>query len=176
MLKKLLPCLVLLLTLILSSCSVKNEDTYDVTLQNNTFSIDKVNKTILHEGQPYKYNINGTTITITYPDNSKYWWTQQNNGGYGGWSDNYDESKYVSGNILIEVLADEIPTNKSEKKYFLIIILLTLGIWNTVSPYSSWHLSYGWRYKNAEPSEVAITIVRIGGILLILISVIFIFI
>jgi major membrane immunogen (membrane-anchored lipoprotein) len=175
MLKKLLLCLVLLLTLIFSSCSVKNEDTYDITYQDGTYSIDTVNKTILHEGQTYRYDISGAEITITYPDNSQYWWTKLNDGGYGGWSDNYDENKYVAGDILVKVLTGEIPTNKSEKNYLAVIILLALGIWSAVSPRSSWYLSHGWKYKNAEPSDIAITITRIGGILLILISVILIF-
>jgi len=174
-LKKLLICLVLLFGLILSSCSVKN-DKYEVAIQDKTFLIDTVNKTILHEGQIYKYDINGPTITITYPDNSKYWWTQQANGGYGGMSDNYDESKYVPGNILIEALTYEIPTtNKSGKNYFLGFILLALGIWSTVSPYSVWYLRYGWIYENAEPSDVAIELIRIGGLFIILVGVIFIF-
>jgi hypothetical protein len=175
-LKKLVLGLIFFLTVLLSSCGIKNQDVYNIIYEDETFSIDTVNKTILHEDQTYKFDINGTTTTITFPDNSKYWWTQQDNIGFGGWSDDYKESKYVSGNILVKVLAREIPTNKNDKNYLLVAIFLALGVWNIVSPYSAWYASYGWRYKNAEPSEAAITITRIGGILLILVGVIAIFI
>ncbi len=174
--KKLLLILVLVFTMLLGSCSAQNKDTYDVTFQNRTFTVNTINKTITYEGQAYRYEVNGSTVTITYPDNSEYWWTQQKNGGHGGWSDNYDENEYIPGPDLIAVLTSETPSNKSQKNYFLIVLFIALGLWNVVSPYTSWYLSHGWKYKNAEPSEAVLIVSRIAGGILVLAGVILIFI
>ena len=57
----------------------------------------------------------------------------------------------------------------------LILLLLAVGIFNTASPHTAWYLEYGWRYKDAEPSDMALTFSRLGGILAIIAAVILIF-
>lgn len=52
------------------------------------------------------------------------------------------------------------------------LLFIGLGIWNAVSPYSSWYFSYGWHYKDAEPSDAALGFTRFGGIVAIIIGVI----
>ncbi len=135
--KKLLLILALIFTMLLGSCSVHNKDSYDVTFQNRTFTVNTINKTISYEGQAYRYALDGSTVTITYPDSSEYWWTQQENSGYGGWSATYDEKKYIPGPDLISVLTSEIPAGKGQKNYFLIVLMIALGLWNLISPYTS---------------------------------------
>lgn len=44
----------------------------------------------------------------------------------------------------------------------VIIIASLVSIW---SPRTSWYLQEGWKYKNVEPSDAALTMVRIGGVL-----------
>lgn len=51
----------------------------------------------------------------------------------------------------------------------IIGILITLiGILNTIFPRFFWTLRDGWRYKDAEPSDMALLMSRLGGILTIL--------
>ena len=52
-----------------------------------------------------------------------------------------------------------------------ILILLAVGIFNTVSPYTAWYLECGWRYENAEPSEMALGMARFGGIVALVVAV-----
>jgi hypothetical protein len=174
--KKWFLILTLIIAVLLSSCSTKNQDIYDVQYREKDLIVDTVDKTISYDGQLYKYEVSGTTTTIIYPNNAKYWWTQTGNVGYGGWSEDYDEVKYISGSELVSVLSNESDSKSSNKNYILIIIFLILGVWSTASPHSSWYLSYGWRYKNAEPSEIALILTRISGIILILASIVYIFI
>ena len=58
------------------------------------------------------------------------------------------------------------------KSYLIVLLLFIVGIWNTFFPYYSWYLSYGWRYKNVEPSDIAINFTRISGVIMIVISVV----
>ena len=55
------------------------------------------------------------------------------------------------------------------------VIAIILGIISLVSPETAWYLSYGWRYKNAEPSDVALIMERIGGGVGILLGIVILF-
>ncbi|MBE6961774.1 MAG: hypothetical protein E7445_04890 [Ruminococcaceae bacterium] len=50
----------------------------------------------------------------------------------------------------------------------LAIFLLAVGAWNTFVPRSAWYLSYGWRFRDAEPSDAALTAHIIGGVVALL--------
>ena len=45
-----------------------------------------------------------------------------------------------------------------------LIMALITGLVGIVSPKTIWYLQTGWKYKNAEPSNVALFMHRIGGI------------
>ena len=52
------------------------------------------------------------------------------------------------------------------------LLLCGVGIFNLAAPKARWYLSYGWRFKDAEPSDAAITLSRIGGGIAVVIGVI----
>ncbi len=160
--------------LLLSACG--KGSIYTVTYGEEEFIVDTVNHTISHYDEVYKYQVSGSRYEITYPDNSTYWWSQQGNFGSGGFSDDYNEAKYVSGDVLVDVLSSKYESSNTQKSFLLIIILLIIGIWHVVSPYSTWYLNYGWRYKNAEPSDTALFLARFSGIVTIIIALILLFI
>ena len=35
------------------------------------------------------------------------------------------------------------------------LLFIVIGLINAISPATGWYLSYGWRYKDAEPSDAA---------------------
>lgn len=51
-------------------------------------------------------------------------------------------------------------------------ILLLAGIFSAASPYHSWYLSYGWRFKDAEPSDAALVLQRISGVIAVIVGLI----
>ena len=55
------------------------------------------------------------------------------------------------------------------------LLLIAVGILNLVAPEALWYLGYGWRYKDAEPSEAAISFGRISGAIVIVIGIVFLF-
>ncbi len=57
----------------------------------------------------------------------------------------------------------------------LFLILLTIGAISALSPETGWHMSIGWRFRDAEPSDAALVWQRIGGIVMIVIAFIILF-
>ncbi|MCL2313478.1 MAG: hypothetical protein FWC41_13560 [Firmicutes bacterium] len=55
------------------------------------------------------------------------------------------------------------------------IIIIGIGVLSLVSPETAWKIGYGWRYKNAEPSDFALIFYRIIGVVLIILAVILFF-
>ncbi len=161
--------------LFLVGCAQKQVSEYTITMENQTFVINTENKTITNDGDIYKYRVDETTYHITYPDNSKYEWTQQDTIGYGGYSDDHNENKYIPGEVLVDVISIKHNSRNVQKDFLLIGVLLFFGMWNAMSPYSSWYLSYGWRYKDVEPSDFALGFGRISGIIMVIVGLILFF-
>ena len=174
--------------LIFSFCACSSSDTgtsstYTVNKNGTDYVIDPDNGTISDGKHTCQYEISessgGYIINITYPDGSTYWWRAQRSGnvttGAGGWSDDYDADRYADGQTLCDVIEEKIPQTSGNANVFLIFILIAVGIFNTVWPRAAWYLEYGWRYKNAEPSDLVLGLNRFGGIIAILVAVIMAF-
>ena len=165
--------------LILCSCS-QPQMKYSVEKNGVMYEVDKENNTISDGNNIYKYKFVGNDsdyeVNITYPDGSTYWWKMRGYSGSGGWSDDYDREKYTDGDILTDVLLEDAPKAKYSGENFLaIILLIALGLFNIFAPHTAWYLEYGWRYKDAEPSDAAVVFNRLGGIVAIIIATILIF-
>lgn len=56
------------------------------------------------------------------------------------------------------------------------LILIVIGVVNAAWPEVGWHLSEGWKFKDAEPSDTALFLGRLGGIVAIVAGIICFFI
>ena len=157
----------LLLTISLCSCT-KQEDTSTVDHNGTEFYVDTTQKTISDGTHTYRYTFSGDrssfSATITFPDGSSYWWQQTNGSGSGGWSDDFVHEKYVSAIILIDVLQENAPKQTNPGMIAAGLLLMALGLFEAILPQAGWYLRYGWRYKDAEPSDAALVFARLGGI------------
>lgn len=54
------------------------------------------------------------------------------------------------------------------------VIMIVGSIVSVLSPRTMWYLSEGWKYKNVEPSDTALVMMRIGGVLGVIFGIIFI--
>lgn len=163
----------LLLPLLLAGCSAASREPYTVTVNAYNLTIDPVDRTITHGEDVYTYEIDGrsehsTECKITYPNGSTYYETKTSGGGHSGWSEDYDEFRYISGDTLVQALESQAPRSGGGANIGVGLFLLALGTWHTLSPYSAWYVGWGWRYKDAEPSDAALFLTRIGGIAYIL--------
>ena len=74
-------------------------------------------------------------------------------------------------NVLGEEIEKEKVTKTDPMKFVIIIVLVVVGIMSIASPSTVWYLEYGWRYKDAQPSDEAIAMNRFGGIIAIIAAV-----
>lgn len=171
----------LMLMFTLCGCQEKgNPNIYDVTYNGKTYTVDQELGIITCDKTVYQFEISGrggnsVDLDIIYPDGSRYYWTYNGYFGHGGWSDDYDPEAlgYVRGDVLWNVLGlqstdrrDSIPSP------LLAFLLLALGAFHTITPQTAWMLEHGWRFENAEPSDLALAVNRVLGVVLIFIGVI----
>ncbi len=133
-----------------------------------------------YDGNQYPYQKNQGSITVTYPNGYAYSRTFYDNGSSGAWSMPLDgdlsaitQAGYPEGDELVDAILqlDPMPKDKTGGLWFAVICWL-LGLWGLTSPQSMWYVGYGWRFRDAEPSDAALIAERIGGGLVILLGLI----
>lgn len=165
-----------LLALALCACSA--ETAYTVERRGRAYQVDTEASTVSDGKETYRYTFSGNSkaydLKIEYPDGSSYWWEQRENVGYGGSSEDYDESRYTSGDILRDVLAAKAP--RASGGYSGIgALLVSLGLFEAIAPRAAWYWGYGWRFKDVEPSEAALWLGRVGGVLAAAVGIVLLF-
>ena len=65
-----------------------------------------------------------------------------------------------------------LPDPPNYGRIIIAVILAGIGLFNIVRPRTAWFLDSGWKYKDAEPSDMALSAHVIGGILAMVIAII----
>lgn len=162
----------LILALIASGCGEQAQEPYTYTFSRDsaekTITVDPETCTIVDGQDVYSYQIekshSRTSYVIHYPDGSTYHWTETETGGAGGWSDDYNADRYISGSILIYALEENQPREKTGNPG-IGLLLMGLGAVNFFLPELPFYLRYGWAVENAEPSDAYITWTKVCGVL-----------
>lgn len=173
--KRILCLFAVLCLLLLSACTADKGDpnVYDVEYGGKIYSVDQINRTITVDGYTCEFSVtHGGRFVVTYPDGSTY--SADSDIGWGGsHSESFDPEQYVSGETLWDVLEQGRPGTKQNSTHGgLGILLVIFGVLEAVFPQASWWLSHGWRYKNAEPSDLTLGLGRVVGVVMIVIGVI----
>ena len=161
---------VLILALVLSACGSTSREPYTYTFSRDsvvkTITVNPEVGTILDGTDVYNYVMeksgSRTGYVITYPNGATYHWTESGNGGAGGWSETYDESRYIPGSILVWAIEENQPREKVGS-VGIGLLLMALGAWHILSPESVFYLSRGWMFRDAEPSDFYLTLARVSG-------------
>lgn len=166
----------LILALLLSGCGKQNTESYEYRFSRNnqviTLTVNPAEQTILNGTDVYDYVTEKhgsiTSYVLTYPNGATYHWTATEHGGAGGWTDDYDETKYIPGDFLVDALQQSVDQSAPRQKNENVgigLLLMGLGAVNFFIPHLPFYLKYGWAVENAEPSDAYITFTRIGGAL-----------
>lgn len=156
---------------------------YTVYSYGAPYTIDTQSRTISDGTYTYgyEYAASGRSVSFTYPDGNVYsaGISTANSSGAGGVSAgsisaDYDYSSgYTDPLSLCYALTSPRETERTSNTNPLVALLLCgVGIFNLAAPKASWYLSYGWRFKDAEPSDAYMALARIGGGIAIVIGVI----
>lgn len=169
--------LLLLAALLLCGCARK-QSVYTVDVSHNgvdmVFTVDTENGTITDGQHTYSYEVSGSTTTITYPNGASYYETKNGSVSNMGWSNDYDSKTYIDGDTLMAVLSKDTP--KANLDHLLLgLVLIALGAFNVFLPHAACYIAYGWRFKDAEPSDAALVASRVGGVVVAIIGLIVLF-
>lgn len=158
--------MLLILAMVLSGCANTVREPYDYTFSGKTITVYPETNTITDGLDVYTYQIeetqSRTSYVIHYPNGATYHWTATETGGAGGWSDDYDESRYIRGNILVNALEQSQPRERVGN-IGVGLLLMGLGAVNFFLPELPFHLRYGWAVENAKPSGAYITWTKVCG-------------
>lgn len=173
-------CLVMVLSL--CACDVKPEE-YTVEYNGKTYTVRPRECTISDGKYTYNYvqtgNSQKSTTTIFYPNGTSYQMMSEGivTTSYGNSS--FQRGDYADPSALRSVLATEPPArfdfNINFYKWFLVLVSGGLGVSLLKDPQRAWEMEYGWRYKNAEPTEKALNRNRVMGVIGIVTAVIALF-
>lgn len=172
----------LVLALLLTACVGEYSPVYEVEYDGETYTVDSEKQTITHGGTTVQMEWSrtggGSEVTFVYPDGSTYRWRQNDGFGAGGGSEDYAPEQGMDARTLLAVM-DQHRTDSRSPRWgsnpLLGLVLIVLGAVNLVFPKELWFLRYGWRYKNAEPSEMAVWLPRVGGGIAVLVGLVLLF-
>ena len=121
----------------------------------------------------YRYVYDNGNITITYP-NGATWWESST---AGGWDDDYDPERYIDGDILARQLTQAYQYSRKNWDSVLVVgffslIIIVVSILDIKHPDVLHRMRYGLWVRNAEPTEFALTISRLCGVVAIVLAVI----
>jgi len=180
--------LVPIITLLLCACMTRSS--YTVEKDGVEYLVDTKSCTISDGAEAYPYSINGDAsaycIQITFPDDFEVVWQGSKNAqgtasGFGSWSGTYNADYYKKAEQMSSILSIQIHAPSSGEKgqtYWLAaLLLLAVGIFHITAPRAAWQLRYGWRYKDAEPTEIALRVnvglgmaAALAGLVLVVLS------
>lgn len=167
-------CLLLVTLLMVFLCACQQNTDLVLTVGGRDYTVDKTNHSITDGTHTYTYTSDSFKTTITYPDGSTYWFTKKDNGSFSlgsmGWSEDYDEHKYVSGETLEQVLSYvDHSSSVNGDAVFGALFCFAMGAFGVFAPKAAWYLGRGWMFKNAEPSDAVLVVYRIiGGVCVLL--------
>ena len=121
------------------------------------------------------------TYTVTYPNGAVYTETREGDTVQSGWEGGLDPFQHTKVETLVGIL-DDYYYVQVLKPHFLnwigALVLISMGLFGALCPRMAWeweHLLKAWQYQSIEPTDDAIFMTRIGGILGIVVGVIFFF-
>lgn len=159
---------------------VINFDERTITAGDFPFSVTAVDSngnviggTPQKKGDVYRYTFEEGYITITYP-NGATWWESST---ASGWDDEYDPERYIDGNTLAQQLTQAYQYSRKNWDHVVVtglmsLILIVVSILNIKHPDVLHKMQYGLWVQNAEPTEFALTISRLSGVVVIVLAVI----
>ena len=127
----------------------------------------------------FAYQMDGS-LAIIYPDGYTYTQREQNGALMTPWDYNAEtvENKgYIDAWTLaweISAATGGIRAERPDRMPLIESILIAaVGVWMLAAPKGAWWLSKGWWYKDAEPSDLALLLYRVGGGVLVVMGVIY---
>lgn len=181
--------LFLWMALLLGGCASEpqqSQEPYTSVINGVSYYVNPEAQTITAQGHEYYYRYidhdDRRGVSITYPNGTVVTDSYSTSSGMGGVSfSSMDMNGYADCYDLLDVVPEQVQEEEKGEMIQLIFLgipLIGLGWWEAACPDTHWNWMYGWRYRNAEPSDEALgRIMAVGyleiafGVILILIGI-----
>lgn len=166
---------------LLCACGEQTEKptVYDVEYEGKTYTVDLIEQTISYDDVVCSFEIKGESRSIfwvTYPDGSTYWQEESGSKLQSGWSEDYDEHRYVPGGTLWTVLGRRGGGESETDGHFLIgVVLLFGGIYYALPPRKGWVENHGWQDRDEKSVKMVLTARRVIGAICAVVGIVFFF-
>jgi hypothetical protein len=149
----------------ISEYTIKSEDTDDYS------AVCEI-CTSAEKGDVYRYTYDDGDITITYPNGATWWENTSDTGAVGGWSGDYDTNRYIDGSTLGQELTLAYQYARKDWDEVVIIgllclVIIGLGVVAIVHPELGYELKYRMWFENVEPTEFALRMSQLTGVIMI---------
>lgn len=170
----------LLLTLCLSllvSCA-KDTASEPVTINGVEVIFREDGESFSYGEDVYHYRVSNDRVEVTYPNGVIVFRTYMTNGYAGGIigeGDYRDLDGYLDQDTVFDLLGGGRSSNdrSGNGSYaFIGLLCIAIGAFNCFATETSWYLSHGWHYRNAEPSELSLGWIKVSGGILMVVGVI----
>ena len=154
--------------ILLGGCAGGQSKTFFVERDGESYLVDTESQVIVDGGYVYQYSIDqdgGTTIT--YPNGSTYYHISVGGMSASDASDDYDDSVYVSGDILVEIVSGI----AAPKSILVALMIVVAGVFTIVSPKVSgfWGGLLGDRKRESSAGMQLVS--RISGVVIIVMAI-----
>ena len=113
------------------------------------------------------------TVVISYPDGTSYVWEQSDGAAAaGGGPDWRMNTSMMSTEAPFAICCHDAARPSQLRSNYYSGYPCRPRLFNIIRPRTAWFLDSGWKYKDAEPSDMALSAHVIGGILALVIAVI----
>lgn len=185
--KRVLVFLTVLCCVLLAGCGDKAPTTVEGYYNGRDYVVDTKNCTVTMDGQISTYTLSVTPgksaqLKLTYPDGT---WSVRSGqvgkhgiSGTGSDSVGFVHGRYLSCDTLWSVLNvdEQIQYSSGGAGYMLLgVVLVLVGFFQLCSPETMWKFNWGWRFKNAEPSDLALKMGMLSGALTIVLGIVIFF-
>lgn len=134
--------------------------------------VDMEARQVTHGEDVYRFSQSEDQLVVVYPNGEEY--TRYYVSEYAS-SDHYDSeadfTNYLDFDIL-EGVIDSMTVTEEQHTFsgenilviLLGIVFIVFGVFAMGNAEGTWQMNTGWQFKNAEPSDLALAMTTIGGI------------
>lgn len=169
--------LLCLAALLLTGCGSR-ETEFTVEHRGVTYAVNTEAGTISGGGYNCRYAISDDkeSVTIRFPNGTT--WTQHKKEGSSSISGSgtNDLALMKAAGDMAYIVLDLTDSGPNWRSLAISVLVFGVGLGMILSPHAFWKIKWGWRFRDAEPSGMALRSIQFTGFVLMLVCVILFFI
>lgn len=129
-----------------------------------TTALAETENVTLFSGEQVQIEQVGFRTTITLPSGVSVTRTEQGNSTSWSAAPTVSNADIEKAQRAYDLWASNRPrTEERTGPVLFALFAIAVGLFNLLAPQMAWYLAGGWKFRDAEPSDLAISLHRVGG-------------